>query len=90
MAKIQLGDKVKDPISGITGIAVARTTWLHGCDRITVQPQGFDKDKKPYESCTVDEPQLKLVKPKKIKRGRKDTGGPRPKPLLKQNVAFKS
>jgi len=38
MKKIKLGDKVKDTITGIQGIAIGRTTWLTGCDRITIQP----------------------------------------------------
>ena len=75
MEKIQLGDKVKDPITGITGIAVARTNWLHGCNRITVQPEGCDKEKKPFESYTTDEPQLIIVLPKKVKKGSAKTGG---------------
>ena len=80
--KIKLGDKVKDIVSGLTGIAIGRTTWLNGCDRITVQPIGWDKDKKPFESFTADEPQLvSLMKVKKIKRGRRNTGGPIPKQI---------
>ena len=72
---IKLGDRVKDPISGVIGIAIAKTIWLHGCNRITVQPQGLDKDKKPFETTTVDEPQLIVVKKKVKKRSHNDTGG---------------
>ena len=57
---IKLGDKVRDNISGLEGIAVARTEWLHGCIRIAVQPEA--KDNKVPDSVTFDEPQLKLVK----------------------------
>lgn len=46
MSKINLGDKVKDSVTGFSGIAIGRTTWLHGCDRITVQPEGVDKQGK--------------------------------------------
>ena len=34
---IQLGDRVKDKVTGFEGIAVARTEWLYGCIRIEVQ-----------------------------------------------------
>ena len=34
-----LGDEVKDTITGFKGIVVARTEWLNGCARVTVQPQ---------------------------------------------------
>ena len=57
---IQLGDKVKDTVSGATGIAIARTEWMHGCVRIFVQAQET-KDGKPAETFSVDEPQLVVV-----------------------------
>ena len=86
MSKINLGDKVKDPITGLVGIAVGRTTWLHGCDRIVVQPEGLTKEGKPFESLSVDEPQLVLIKPKKVKEGNHRTGGPRPEVYQRAGV----
>ena len=58
---LKLGDKVKDIITGFTGIAVAKTEWIHGCDRITVQPT-VKKDGKLPENMTFDEPSLVIVK----------------------------
>jgi hypothetical protein len=58
---ISLGDKVKDKITGLKGIVVAITNWLHGCTRITIQPEGL-KDGKPYDTYTFDEPQAELIK----------------------------
>ena len=55
-----LGSKVRDVVSGVTGIAVARTHWLHSCERITIQPP-MDKDGKPMDSYTVDEPQIEVI-----------------------------
>ena len=86
---IQLGDKVKDPITGITGIAVARTILLHGCARIAIQPHGVDKDGKPFDTFSADEPQLEIVAPKKIKKGSNDMGGPRMEVYQKKNMAIK-
>lgn len=83
--KIELGDKVKDPISGLVGIAIGKTVWLYGCARITVQPEGCDKTKKPFDSISVDEPQLEIVKRKKVKEGNHTTGGPRPSVYQKEN-----
>ena len=57
---IQLGDRVKDPISGLTGIAVCSSTWLHGCIRIGIQPEEL-KDGKPVESQFFDQSQLVVV-----------------------------
>ena len=91
--QIQLGDKVKDPITGIVGIAVAKTKWIYGCNRVTIQPEGSDKDKKPYDTLTVDEPQLLVIKSKQIKmvktKNKNSSGGPTPTPVGKKNVAIK-
>ena len=76
--KINLGDRVKDSITGFTGVAVAQTKWLHGCTRITIQPEQL-KDGKVVEAMTFDEPQIKLVK-ESVAGGTSDTGGPRPEP----------
>lgn len=84
---INLGDKVTDPVTGFTGIAVGRTEWLHGCSRIAVQPKGVDKDGKPIESQTFDEPQLKVLIRHAIKSGDRDTGGPIPNQKRDTRVA---
>jgi len=78
---VELGDKVKDSVSGFEGVAVARHTYLQGCNRISVQPV-IDKEGKLLESQAFDEPQLIVLKQKKIKV-KKETkknkpGGPMP------------
>lgn len=73
--KVTLGDKVKDKVSGFTGIAVSCHSYLNGCNRITVQP-AIDKEKRLPDSATFDEPQLEIITKKKIKQGSKLTGGP--------------
>lgn len=60
MENVKLGQRVRDTISGIEGIVIARTEWLYGCSRVTVQPEGA-KDGKPYDYFVVDEPQLEPV-----------------------------
>ena len=75
MNNINLGDKVKDSVSGFTGIAIGRTSWLQGCDRITIQPP-VGKDGKLPDSASFDEPQLIVLTPKKVKKAKSDkTGG---------------
>lgn len=54
------GDKVKDRISGLTGIATSRTEFLYGCVRVAVQPQEL-KDGKPVEATYIDEAQLQVL-----------------------------
>ena len=84
---VELGDRVKDRITGMTGIVYGISNWLYGCRRITVQPEK-EKDGKPADTFCVDEPQLRITKKaaiagdkpvekpaKKVKP--KPTGGPR-------------
>lgn len=76
---IQLGDVAKDSITGFAGVVVARTEWLNGCWRISLQPQGM-KDGKPVDSFTFDVEQLELVEARGH-QAKKETGGPRPEPV---------
>lgn len=57
---IKLGSKVKDVVSGFTGIVVAEYKFLHGCTRYCVQPP-VDVDGIICAEGTFDEPQLKVV-----------------------------
>lgn len=74
---MQLGDTCRDIISGFTGTAVARTQWLYGCDRITLQPP-VDKDGKLPDNSSFDIMQIEVVqKAKKPTVAKKvKTGGP--------------
>jgi hypothetical protein len=54
---VKLGDKVTDSITGFSGIAVARTEYLYGCVRITVQPTEL-RDGKPQDADYFDEQRL--------------------------------
>jgi len=75
---IKLGDEVEDVITGFSGIAVAKTDWIHGCSRVTIQPP-VDKDGKHPDAISFDEPAVKLVKKEKVKPDirRNKTGGPK-------------
>ncbi len=63
--KIGLGDKVRDSVSGLEGIAVSRTEYLNGCIRIAIQ-QPVDKDGKLPETQWMDEPQLEVITSQKV------------------------
>lgn len=76
---VKLGDKVRDAVTGFEGIAVAKTEWLNGCMRVTVQPP-IDKDGKVPDSYTFDEPQLLRVEAEVVPTGSRETGGPAPNP----------
>lgn len=77
---VQLGDKAKDQVTGFEGICVARTEWLNGCVRVTLQSDKLDKEGKPQEGQTFDEPQLVVTNPNKVQCGPRTTGGPKPTP----------
>jgi hypothetical protein len=61
MKEIRLGDRVKDQITGVSGIVTAYTYWLFGCERVTIQPEEA-KDGRPAESFCADAAQCRVMK----------------------------
>jgi hypothetical protein len=84
---VQLGDEARDTVSGFTGVCVARTEWLNGCWRMTLQPKALDKDGKPQGPETFDDFQLEVTTPKMQPVGSKKTGGPRDLPVRARDPA---
>ncbi len=84
---IELGDQVKDKVSGFTGIAIGEIKWIYGCKRFVVQPKAT-KEGKLEDAVNFDEHSLEIVKKQAVKPmtqeasdlGRKDPGGPIPTP----------
>lgn len=76
--KLDLGDEVKDTITGFTGIIIYRTQWIHNCNVYGVKSQEL-KDGKPRDTHQFDEPQLEVVVKDVVKQSR-DTGGPTDSP----------
>lgn len=81
--KIKLGDKVRDKITGFSGVAVAYTIWLHGCARWTIEPDRLTDKGETMKYETFDEERIVHVdepayEPEKKKA--KKPGGPRPEP----------
>ncbi len=80
MSKVILGKEYNDFVTGFTGIAICRYTYLHGCDRISLQPKVGDTGAIPATE-SFDEPSLVLVsegivsslQPAAVRRA---TGGP--------------
>jgi len=73
--RIGLGRRVKDSITGYEGVTVARTSWLYGCERITIQGD-LDKNGKIPDTVTIDEEQLIVVESKKKPNGHFGTEQP--------------
>lgn len=88
---VNLGDRVKDRVTGFKGIVVATTEWLNGCRRVGVQPEKLEEGK-PGDLQWFDEPQVDIVaatvhvpfaaeKPAApLTTTRRGPGGPRPDP----------
>jgi hypothetical protein len=75
MPTVNIGDRVKDSITGLEGIVMARTVWMYGCVRLLVQPQVHTAGK-AAEPFTCDEPQLVVVERGAIQPAAA-AGGPR-------------
>lgn len=71
--EFNLGDELKDEITGFVGVCTSRTQWLNACNVYGLQPKEL-KDGKPQERCHFDEPQLELVK-KTVYKSNRETGG---------------
>ena len=84
MKEIKLGSKVRDKVTGFVGIATARTEFLNGCIQYSIQPK-VEKDNKVPEEIAVDVGSLEVIKPKKIKIKKKDTGGPMTRHFHRRN-----
>lgn len=90
-SEVELGDLVKDYITGFEGIAIGITDWLYGCKRLTIQPRGVrnGNDKfeqgKPLEAQTFDIDGVEIIEksavPTSHRQPKRSTGGPRPDPL---------
>jgi len=77
-SRIQLGDVVKDTISGFKGTAVAVTFWMANCIRISVAANSLKKDGTTIDNQCFDEPQLTVIKAINAPKKKKPTGGDQP------------
>ena len=73
--EIKLGDKVRDKITGFTGIATSKTEFINGSIQYLVAPK-VGKDNKMIEEIAIDEGSLEVISVKRKKVVKKETGGP--------------
>lgn len=78
---VELGDKVKESISGATGIVVARTVWLTGCVRISVQI-GVNKEKGESIILCEDEERWKVISKGAYHKAQQGTAAAGPTPRV--------
>lgn len=83
-SEVELGDLVRDQITGFTGIVTAITHWLQQCDRVVVQPRDLDRDGKIKGTEGFDIPQIEILEKHAVvldvPAKKKSSGGPRPLP----------
>ena len=60
-----MGRKVKDKITGFTGIVTGYVSYISGCNQVLITPS-VDKDGKIKESEWVDEQRVKILPGKTI------------------------
>lgn len=73
---INLGETVKDKVSGLVGITTSRTEFLNGCVQYAVMPK-IKKGGTEIPCWNIDQGQLEVIKKNKIvKVKKKNTGGP--------------
>ena len=74
-SSICLGDRVKDTITGFTGIVVCHFLYLNGCTRLAVQSEKLSEKGVPCDVQYFDEPQLTVVRTAAASEGSHVTGG---------------
>ncbi len=75
----ELGDEVKDKISGFRGIVAAKTFHLNGCVRIMVEPTEL-MDGKPIQEHWFDIQQIEVLNIGAFQTSEKESGGPQKDP----------
>ena len=77
--KAELGDVVKDKISGFQGVVTGIHKYLNGCTRLSVSPQTVKKDEKiPLDDVHLDSIQVEIVKKNVMESVKETVEGPRP------------
>ena len=81
--RFELGEELKDKITGFRGIAITRVEFLNGCIQYGLKPKCNDKEpNKMPEAVHVDVAQLEYADAKKnkveITKSTKPTGGDMP------------
>jgi hypothetical protein len=96
---VNLGDRVRDRITGFEGIVMGITEWLYQCRRPFVQPTGLTPEGKPVEAQSFDEDQLEVLEAgaftPQVQRpeqapARAETGGPRDTPARRATPGQRS
>ncbi|MDP1570366.1 MAG: hypothetical protein Q8L86_10205 [Vicinamibacterales bacterium] len=80
--KFAMGVKVRDRVTGFTGVVISRCQHLTGCDTYGVQAPVKDGDGETKSPQWFDDQRLELVdgKPLRLDNSRANWAGPNPQP----------
>ena len=76
---VNLGDRVRDKVTGFEVVATARYQYMNGCERYCVEPM-VDKGGKLVDAQTFDVQRLDVVQPRVASVKASNTGGARDNP----------
>jgi len=74
---VELGDEVKDKVSGYKGVVICISRWINGCRRVTAQAREL-KDGAPVHTLCEDIEQWEVLKKSAVKVTPPRTNGPMP------------
>ena len=84
MKTIKLGQRLKDKVTGLTGIATSRCEYLNGCVQFAIQPPVNEKGENVTD-IWIDEGQLEFVD-----HGVLPESKPKPKPQASSGGGYRS
>lgn len=76
---LNLGDKVRDTITGFAGTLTAKSEYINGCVQFCVSPP-VDKDGKLVEAAWIDWQRLEVTEATNASKPLRAVGGPQDAP----------
>lgn len=58
---VEIGDRIRDKVSGFKGIATGLTEYLNGCRQFLISAEKTENDGKKIDGIWIDEQTLKVV-----------------------------
>lgn len=68
LSKIELGDHVREKVTGLEGVITGYHHWLTGCDSVTLQPPA--KDGKVPDPVRFDVGRVEVIEKAVVRRDR--------------------
>jgi hypothetical protein len=79
VSTVELGDQVRDKVTGFKGIVTGKAQYLTGCKQVMVTPKVGD-DGKYVDACWLDVDRVEILGKEAIKIDVVDNGGPQQSP----------